>query len=104
MFFFFLLFLNFYKEGGIYGFNQVKNLIKWLHGDFQEHLHAQKCNHATLKTQLQSVSHLILFEAVVLKRLIASLYMEMGAQDCMVTEIHRQSFTWSPFWNVVRNK
>lgn len=52
---FFLLFLNFYKEGGIYGFNQVQNLFKWLHGDFQEHLHAQKCNHATLKTQLQSV-------------------------------------------------
>ena len=45
----FLSFLNFYKECGIYWFNQVKNFFKWLHGDFQV---AQKCNHATSKEQL----------------------------------------------------
>lgn len=48
----FFVILRISKEGGIYGFNQVKNLFKWLYGDFQEHLHAQKCNHTTLKAQL----------------------------------------------------
>lgn len=63
---------------------------KRLHGDFWI---AQEDN-ATLKEHLGravSLYHLVILEAIVLKKFIAPLYMEIGAWDLMVIEIHSPS-------------